>query len=76
MPGNSLRMAENRRTALIASSALPRQRCEKAEFARSLTAQTDREMLGEAGEYRYMPRSPPTEVEKRKKKKKCGGEIL
>lgn len=74
IPGNSFRMAENRRTALIACSALPRQRCEKAEFARSFTAQTDREMLGEAGnKSRYMPRSPPGR-RKTQKKKKCAGE--
>lgn len=48
IPGNSLRIDEKRRTALSASSALPRHRCEKAEFASSLTAHTEREMLGEA----------------------------
>lgn len=48
MPGNSLRMDENRLTALSASSALPKHRCENAEFARSFTAHTEREMLGEA----------------------------
>lgn len=45
-----MRMAEKRRTALSASSALPRQRWEKAELAKSLTAQTERDMLGEAGD--------------------------
>lgn len=49
MPGNSLRMAQNRRTALSAFSELPRQRWENAVSASSFTAHTDREMLGEAG---------------------------
>lgn len=48
IPGNSLRIAANRRTALRASSPFPRQRCENAELAKSFTAQTEREMLGEA----------------------------
>lgn len=41
-------MEQNRRTALSASSAFPRQRWEKAESAKSFTAQTERDMLGDA----------------------------
>lgn len=48
MPGKSLRIAENRRTALSASSAFPRQRCAKAVSVNSFTAQNERDRLGEA----------------------------